>query len=79
MANGDCTIGVEVRTDIKGIKEKLAELHNTDELHWAAIEKVRETVLQAYNRAPAWCVWGLTAMGTALGAAVGALITVLVS
>ena len=75
MANGDCIIGVEVKTEVRGIKDRMETLHEEDELQWTAIEKIRELL----NRPPAWCCWAMTALGTALGGALGALITVLVS
>lgn len=75
MPDGECVVGVELRTKVEGLDKKTDDLHEEDEQQWTAIDKLRELL----DRPPAWCAWAMTALGTVAGTAIGALITVLVS
>ena len=60
MANGDCTIGAEVRTDIKGLKERADELHEVDEQQWEVLNKLRD-------RLPVWATLAIAGLSGAIG------------
>ena len=60
MGNGDCTIGAEVRVEIKGLKERTDDLHEVDEQQWDALTKLRD-------RLPVWATLAFAALCTIIG------------